>query len=177
MLQMISKLNDTDFKAAATKSLLRHEPQMQDATLAATRERRIRTISDLTSDDWKDAAAHGHFMEIPSKKLRVHHTIYSATSSDEPVKCGEPCVAHCIAGQPREMISVKGLWKSIKHRLFEQMSESPHIFAALALGAVRQSLGQEGAMGYVREAQSEVPNEDLLPSLDYLGVKRALFDS
>jgi len=74
------------------------------------------------------------------------------------------------------MIFNKGLWKSIKHRLFERFSDSPVIFALLAMGAATsaENATTEGAKGYVRTQQGEVKDEDILPSMDYLGVDRAL---
>jgi hypothetical protein len=173
--QHLGKSSDVGVVEAASpaKSLLRHESQLGHASFIAKREIRTNTIDNLSADDWK-AAAEGRFLEIQSTKEGVHHTIFAARSSDDSHKCGEPCVAHCVAGQPRDMIHEKGLWKSIKHRLFEQMSESPQIFATLALGAVEASHGSEGTEGYVRTPQAEVQNEDVLPSFDYLGVTRAL---
>jgi hypothetical protein len=78
------------------------------------------------------------------------------------------------------MLWRKGLVKSIKHRLFEQFSDAPVIFAVLALGALNGT-GElpgagvpEGKTGFVRTPQTEVKNEELLPSFQYLGVDRAL---
>jgi len=129
----------------------------------------------LTPADWEAAA--GKFVRISPRREGVQETLFakSVAAGAAPQKCGSPCVAHCIAGQPRDMIGVKGLWKSIKHRLFEQFSDSPVVFALLAMAAQQNTVGGvEGTQGYVRQAQDAVDDHALRPSFDYLGVDRAL---
>jgi len=149
-----------------------HREKKTDAKEFATPALPVRK---LTPSDW--AAAAGKFVQIPSRREGVVETLFAKPGAlDQSFKCGTPCVAHCIAGQPREMLNIKGLWKSIKHRLFDQFSESPVVFALLALGATFPSspTEPEGTPGYVRSPQPEVNNEAIRPSLDYLGVDRAL---
>jgi len=129
---------------------------------------------ELTPADWE--AAVGKFFQIPARREGVQETLF-AKAGAPPHKCGSPCVAHCISGQPREMTHMKGLWKSIKHRLFEQFSEEPIVFALLALGATTTSLSDtaaEGTAGYVRTPTMAVKDEDMRASLEYLGVDRAV---
>lgn len=131
---------------------------------------------ELTSQDWE--AAKGKFVELSARRgSEVNETLWAKPRpAGAPAhKCGSPCVAHCIAGQPRDMITVKGLWKSIKHRLFEKFSESPIVFAVLAMGETKgKDGGVEGVEGFVRGPQEAVENEKLLPGLEYMGVDRAL---
>jgi hypothetical protein len=144
---------------------LYHAKEFHSATPAMPSRR-------LSARDWTAAA--GKFTQIGARREGVTETIW-ATSNSTAKKCGSPCVAHCIAGQPRDMIHVKGLWKSIKYRLFEQFSHNPVIFALLAMGAEKmESAREEGGEGYVRQQQESVDDEDVRPSLEFLGVDRAL---
>jgi len=138
----------------------------------------------LAASDWKAAA--GTFVQIPARREGVEETIYAKPLSDDDPsepgdpseaaaqKCGTPCVAHCMAGQPRDFIQINGLWKSIKHRLIDQFSESPVVFALLTMGALQDTATKEGQEGHVREGQAAVSNEAVLPGLKYVGVDRAL---
>jgi len=167
------------FVRALSENITTEQASFLQLTAVRTRDLAAPSMPSrkLTAADWGIAA--GIFVQIQSRREGVEETLY-AKPGVHVHKCGRPCVAHCIAGQPREMIHFKGLWKSMKHRLFEQFSESPVVFALLAMGAVSPPVSDsgapvvEGTAGFVRTPQGEVSNEDMLPSLTYLGVDRAL---
>lgn len=133
---------------------------------------------EFTPQDWQGAT--GKFVQIsPRRGNEVNETLWAKPkAAGIPAhKCGKPCAAHVIAGQPRDMLNVKGLWKSIKHRLFEKFSDSPVVFAVLALGESKNKHNaglDEGTEGYVRTQQEEVADQAVLPALEYMGVDRAL---
>merc|ERR1719359_2142237 len=63
----------------------------------------------------------------------------------------------------------------MKHRWLEQFSESPVVFAVLAVGASKKTVdGPEGTEGFVRHPMAEVHDEELRPSFEFLGIDRAL---
>merc|ERR1711879_353132 len=99
--------------------------------------------------------------KLPERRKGLEETIWSGSRS-------KPCVAHCIAGQPRDMISNKGIWKSYKHRLFEKFSDSPVVFVVFAATAFMGGLGGgDGTPAFVRSAVSDVDDKAMVPGFEY----------
>jgi len=121
--------------------------------------------------DWNKA--NRRFFRTPPSRLGVEETLWSNGERDRP--CGSPCVAHCIAGQPRDFVRVPGLRKSIRHRLIDRFSESPVTFGVLVASAFHGTLShKEGEANFVRTDVNEVSNEDLLLGVMEVGIDRAL---
>lgn len=124
--------------------------------------------------DWQ--AARGRFLALGSAVTGVHETIFAKQndSAGSPA-CGQPCVAHCIAGQPRELVPMPGLQKAIRYRLLERFSAKPVNFAVFAASSASGTPSvEEGAPGFVRTAVDAVSDEQLRPVLEFLNVDRAL---
>lgn len=130
---------------------------------------------------WSKAVKKLHQMPPSSE---VTETIWSSGTEH---KCGSPCVAHCIAGQPRDFVNVPGLRKALKHRVFEKFSPEPVVFAVFATSAYHHTpageqegdarITHDGLEGYARTMVDEMRNDslaDLVTGMEEVGVQRAL---
>jgi len=121
-----------------------------------------------SSYDWEKAVS--KLYKVPQRRRGLDEVL-RASGLSRP--CGSPCIAHCIAGQPRALAHSRGLWKAMRHRLFEKLSESPIIFAVIVASAMLGG-GHEGHANFVRTSTGSEPDAKLLPALEYLQVDRAL---
>lgn len=125
--------------------------------------------------DWRRAV--GTFQRVAPRKAGLDEVIW-ARPTPRKKPCGTPCVAHCIAGQPRDFTDVRGIWKGIRHRL-RGLSPDPVIFAAIAASAMREAraggaTGEGEAAERVRTDTRAVGDEAFRPALEYIQVDRAL---
>lgn len=111
-------------------------------------------------------------------RSEVTETIWS---SGEHHNCGSPCVAHCLAGQPREFITTPGLRKALKHRVFERFSPQGVVFAVFPTSAYHNTERGEGPHASdAGTARTQVPEFDndmlaaLVTGMEEVGVSRAL---
>lgn len=124
---------------------------------------------------WSEAMNKLHHMP---PKAEVREAIWSNGGHHE---CGSPCVAHCIAGQPREFISTPGLRKALKHRVFQKFSAKPVVFAVFVTSAYHNAQQaseiRDGLDGYARTQVEEIRNDSLatlVAGMEEVGVQRAL---
>jgi len=143
-----------------------------------------------SSYDWKRAA--GKFYQVPTRRCGLQETLWaskssaslssqstSSSSTDSGMHprrrlCGDPCVAHCVAGQPRELLEFQGLMKSIKQRLFEGFSKAPVVFAVFSANLMNGVAPKEGMSAFVRAEVPAVSDKAFLPVLEYMQMDRVL---
>lgn len=122
--------------------------------------------------EWSNAI--GRIQKVPRRMMGVEENIFSAARPPGVPVCGHPCVVHCVAGQPRDLVNVPGMVKAMRYRLFAAMSEHAVVVAVLIASALMGNGGSEGDPGFVRSVTGSVTNKMLLPVLENLGVDRAL---
>lgn len=91
-------------------------------------------------------------------------------------KCGSPCVAHCVVGQPRHVVTaasgrsaeenLQHYWGSAKQHAFGAFSEDPVVFSVLSIS---EEAGPE-----CRHGQSAMHLDQLESALEFLNASRVL---
>lgn len=162
---------------------------VRKAVLGSTSDLQLNAAPQERGDDameptletfpWRESIRKLHQL---TPRSGVSETIWS--NGKDQTKCGNPCVAHCLAGQPRDF-TAPGLRKALKHRLFDKFSSDPVIFGVFVTsgyhnsGNAQQADGvKDGLSGYARTPTIDMANESmasLVSALDDIGVSRALF--
>lgn len=158
-----------------------HRTIRKSKRTALSRKHSSRELAKRRAFPWADAVKKLHQMPSSSE---VTETIWSSGTEH---KCGSPCVAHCIAGQPRDFSNVPGLRKALKHRVFERFSPDPLVFAVFATSAYHHApdgapkgderITHDGVEGFTRTIIEEMRNDSLaalVEGMEEIGVQRAL---
>jgi len=128
--------------------------------------------TSISPAKWSEATK--KLVELESRSPGVKESIWA---SGEDAACGEDCVAHCVAGQPRDFTAAKGLRKALKHRLFERFSESYAVFAVFVTSPYSSDgpANKDGGKGFARTQVGELTNTtSLLANFEEIGVHRAM---
>jgi hypothetical protein len=130
------------------------------------------SVGSISAAYWAKAVK--KLMPIESSVQGVKETIWASGSSP---KCEGDCVAHCIAGQPRNFF-MPGLRKALKHRLFERFSDSRVVFGVFVTSPYTNDKLDAHGDGRQGVARNEVLNftdfDGLTSDMEEVGVDRAL---
>jgi len=128
-----------------------------------------------SSYPWDEAK--GILKQLPERRPGLKETIY-ARKTQRKKACGSPCVAHCLAGQPRSLPEVPGMYKALKHRLFDTLSDDSVVFGLFPIsGMGGGGGGGDGTKAWVRQSVGELDPNSMLAPMEYMQMDRALLFS